>query len=450
MPQYVEINGEVIEFPDGMSDQEIERAIQQSMAQQPRTQSEQARGGLWNLAAGPELALAAGSGLAGTIAGGLAGTGALLQGKGPDAAAQAVRSGQEALSYQPRTQLAQGAQDLMGTISGATIEPVINWWDRQAEGVAQYTGSPALGAAVRTAPEAMAMTAGARRAGQPAKPRQAGHLHRNQVIQNLRDQSSSLYKAADKQGVIIKAQKVDAWIDHIEKRLLAKGLDDGLHPQAWAMLKRLKDRKGRDMTLQQLDIERQNMQGVTQSTIAKDAAHGSRMVRSFDDFIDNLGGKDVLAGDPKVGTQYLTAARDGWRTMRKAELIDETLEMAGVNAGTYTGAGFELALRNEFKKLLRKKVRDRRFRSTFTDTEWTMIYKVAQGGPIQNVLQWMGKFGIRNPVGGGIGAFAGYAATGEPITAVAVPLVGEAAKMSAAQIGVRRANQLFNEASKGQ
>lgn len=112
----------------------------------PLTQSEKvAKGGLWNLLAGPELFLSALSNAAVEPVAGLAGIGAsILPGgmTGPEAV-EAVRG----RAYQPQTELAQGAQNLMANTIGKYGEAT----DWAGEKAAEITGSPAVGAGVKTA-----------------------------------------------------------------------------------------------------------------------------------------------------------------------------------------------------------------------------------------------------------------------------------------------------------
>ncbi len=62
-----------------------------------------------------ETLAAVGSGIAGTVLGGLHGAYKLLTGEGTDKAADAVRSTQEALTYQPKAESAQKAVELLGS-----------------------------------------------------------------------------------------------------------------------------------------------------------------------------------------------------------------------------------------------------------------------------------------------------------------------------------------------
>lgn len=126
--------------------QQTEQAQRGPWDKYATTESEAvAKGGLWNLLAGPELFLSALSSAAVEPVAGLAGIGAAIV-PGGKTGAEMVES-MRGRAYQPQTELAQGAQKFMGDTIGKYAEGM-DWLGEKA---AEKTGSPAVGAAVQTA-----------------------------------------------------------------------------------------------------------------------------------------------------------------------------------------------------------------------------------------------------------------------------------------------------------
>lgn len=409
------------------------------------TKSEKAASGLRNLA-GPQEAFY--SALTGALAEPVAGYAGLAAAAIPGGRTgpEAVQATREALTYQPRTRTGQAAVQAGGDLMHWAIGQHLAGAGGK---VTDVSGMPGAGAATEAGLAAIPMILGARmglKGRQKAPPKSEV---RAASMEKLRADADALYTAAEESGVIISRESFTRFVDSLQRRMASEGVDAGLHPKAVAMLKRLEERKANNFTLKGAEIERRNIGGVAGSVDAAEARMGSIMRNAFDDYVNKLKPADTLAGDPKLAYQHLNAARQTWKTLKKAEIVDDTIQLAYDSAGTYTGAGFENALRVQFRNVVKKGVRNKRFQAQFTPDEWAMMRKVANGGPMQNVLRWAGKLSIRSPVGGGVGAGLGFVTAG-PIGAVAVPVAAEGAKLAAAKVGIRNANKLYQQiASEG-
>lgn len=116
----VQVGGDTVQFPDGMSDAEIEKVLQEHYKPQPSAAQKRLDAMpsfVQALLGTGEAGLQAATGLAGSVAGGIAGladAGLSLAGGGSGAPGDTVRSVQRAVTYQPRTTQGKGASDLLG------------------------------------------------------------------------------------------------------------------------------------------------------------------------------------------------------------------------------------------------------------------------------------------------------------------------------------------------
>jgi len=149
-------SGEVVtlEVPEGMSNAEIQGAVQQMYDEGRIGQKEY--GAVEGVVGGLE---AMGSVASGMVAEPIAGLTGLAQmgfgGGGPEAGAEAIQRTREALTYQPRTPAGRtGLRNI-----GEAVAPIIDPWVQFAEGLGEKTleatGSPGLATAARTAPDAL-------------------------------------------------------------------------------------------------------------------------------------------------------------------------------------------------------------------------------------------------------------------------------------------------------
>jgi len=116
------------------------------------------------------------------------------------------------------------------------------------------------------------------------------------------------------------------------------------------------------------------------------------------------------------------------------ELIDRTVELAGVRAGQFNGSGMENALRTEFRQLQRQITKGQL--KGISPQLAEAIRNVAEGGPIQNVLRAAGRFAPTGVVSTGVGGGLGYA-MGGPVGSAAVLGAGALGRQGA-EMAARR------------
>lgn len=349
-------------------------------------------------------------------------------------AADRVAQWQSRLTYQPRTNIGAG----MANVVAMPGQGWANLTNRAGEVVADATGSPALGAAVKTAGDIAPGVIGARGAGvrrpvrEPSPRRTEGYTPRGPepvpTTAELSAAAKRAYSDAKESGVVVPADSYSKALARIQGVIKEEGINNTLHPKTAALLKQLEETAGKDLSI----TEAENLRRVIQEVAGDldpvtrkptgDAFRASKILDEFDDAIDQL----------SVNTE----ARQLWARSRKSQMLDDMIHRAEIRAGAnYTQAGMETALRQEFRQLA---MNPRRMRG-FTKEQRAAIEKVAKGGPLENTLRTLGKF---DPTTGGVAALAsvGTGSLLAPFTGgagLALPLIGFGAKRAATRATAR-------------
>lgn len=366
---------------------------------------------------------------------------------------------QEALTYRPRSFAGEFAAKYsplamltQGLAKGA---------DYVGETASDVTGSPAVGAAVNTAIQAAPMLLFRGRgkaasvaedvnrtppvartpAARPPEPTPAATAKPSPglapvsksvpTLEELDAAAKAAYKRASDAGIVVSEGSFKGLKTRLVTALKKEGIDKTLHPSTTAAIKRITETKG-PVTLEGLETLRRIASDAKGSLSAADRRLAARVVDDLDDYVDNLGSKDVTAGNPAQAAA-LKEARDLYSRKKKAEEIDKLIRDAQDSAANFSGSGLENALRTEFRKLSKNEKRMRRF----SKEEQAAIRKVARGGPLENTARFIGKFAPTGVVSGVLTGGAG-AIIGGPLGA-ALPLAGIAGRATATRMTVRNA-----------
>lgn len=234
-------------------------------------------------------------------------------------------------------------------------------------------------------------------------------------VDDLKTQAGSLYDAAEARGVTFAQPSVKRVADDIAAQAISDGLDPTLHPGATAALKRIQEAGATGMTVKDAQTMRRVLAAAAKDPMNPDQARiAGRMVERFDAFIEGA-------------APELAQARGIYRQAKKGELIEHTIELARSKAGQYSQSGMENALRTEFRALERKIIKGQL--KGLSEEEIAAIRKVAQGGPVENILRYVGKLAPTGPVSLAVSSGVPFAVG----SAFAGPAAGAAA--SAATMG---------------
>ena len=357
-----------------------------------------------------ERALQVGGGALGGVAGQVGALGQLAQ----TATSPVARGVAQTLSQQPARQVAAALP------VGAT-----------SQYVAEETGSPTLGMAAGIA------------AGIPFAMGAKGTLQAP-TVQELKGQAGQQYKFAEDVGAVFKKNSYNQFANQLESTLAKEGLDKALQPRVFAALERIKDTKGGNVSLENMEILRRIGQAAGSSADASERRLASIMVDNLDDFVETAQPGQLAKGSSEA-VSALTDARELWKRAKKTEILDDLVASAELRAdANFSQSGMENALR---RKLVTLADNPKKLRA-FTKEEQNAIKVAAKGGPIQNALRLVGKLAPTGIVSGGGSVGLGYLAGG-PIGAVGLPIVGGVARKGAEQLGLRNIEQLRNRLATG-
>jgi hypothetical protein len=160
------------------------------------------------------------------------------------------------------------------------------------------------------------------------------------------------------------------------------------------------------------------------------------VLNDFDDYLDNLPKQSILAGDAKEGTKAWFEARKLFNQEKKAETFETMLSNLNMESNKFSQSGAENYLANELRKLAKN---DKQMR-LFSKAEQAEIKKAAEGGSLQNMLRYIGRFA---PVGAipQIGSVAMTAAN--PYLGL-IPAAGMGARVGAEQIRIGDVERLMD------
>jgi hypothetical protein len=267
----------------------------------------------------------------------------------------------------------------------------------------------------------------------------------------LRNLSEMKYANATKAGVVVSSESFKTKIPSFVERLRNEGYypETNLYPQLDSVIKILDNEAATPKTLSQLEGLRKVIKGPAKIFDNPEQQRLTyELLDEFDDYVKNLNPQDLVgtAKESKTATNALAKARNLYARSKKAELMEDIIERAELKAGAnFTQSGLENALRQELKSLALNKKR----MAGFTQAEQEAIKAAAKGGNVQNVLRSIGKYAATSPIPAGVGVGGGAAigsALGGPvgaaIGAAAVPAVGGLARAGATRIGMNRLQEL--------
>ncbi len=409
-------------------------------AQQDPSFGQQALGALENV----------GSLVSGAVAEPLAGLAGIAQSLNPfaeeGAGAQAIESTREALTFKPRTETGQAQQQAIGEALAPVGEAITGTEKFLGDTAFDLTGSPAIAAAAKSLPTAALEVLGfkgAKRLTGPAKTPTKKAITKAIVesapeIEQIKNVSRQVYKEIDQSGVKVKQNSINNLINNIENKTKKAGLDPRVTQKAAGALDVLRDSKGLDQGLGEIDTLRSVAQGVASQLDTTEKALGNIMIAEIDDFLDNLQAKDLIGGTEKAAAtgKKFKAARKLWGRARRAELLTEA-----ISRGEDVAAGAEAGIRNEFNRILRNK----KLSKFIPADERAIMRDVVKGNFAQNLTRLVGKVGLsidRSPnvfgsivAGGGLGTVVG-GTTG----ALVVPVIGTISKQIAQKLTRNRAS----------
>ncbi|HBZ45311.1 MAG TPA: hypothetical protein DEO85_14940 [Maritimibacter sp.] len=199
---------------------------------------------------------------------------------------------------------------------------------------------------------------------------------------DLRTQAGSIFDEAVRTGETANQAQTAKLAADFRETLTREGLigPDGKmvtsYPKVSDAFRQIEAYGRQSMSPAQMRTTRRLLQNAAQSNDASEARMGSILLEQFDGFSTQF-----MPDIPKANDLYTKASR--------GDMIQEYIDLAAVDAGQYSGSGFENALRTRFRQLARKVVKGDI--KGLSPDQVASINRVAEGGSIENFLRNTGK-----------------------------------------------------------
>lgn len=247
------------------------------------------------------------------------------------------------------------------------------------------------------------------------------------------EKSKRLFGEAKDLGVEINANKFSQDMGKVARELENEGFDRELFPRIGVVLDRLQDTTtAKD--LNKLQSLRKMIATIQKSADREERRFASMLKSDFDYYMANLP-EQKLAGGSKQALDKWKEARDTYAQLSKGSVFEDMLEKAKTQRNVLTQSGEENALFRELRKLAENPKRMR----MFTQAEQAEIKRAAEGGSVQNLMRFMGRFTPTGPVSG---MFAGGAILAHPAVAIPFEAASLASRAGATKIRKDDVNRL--------
>ena len=230
------------------------------------------------------------------------------------------------------------------------------------------------------------------------------------------------YARADQSGVIFTPAASARLNQTITNDLANFGYDPALQPGAAAVIKRLQDLQGQNVTLTGLDTLRKvaNNGYIPGNKSNNSIIRG--IIEHIDDAVANPQSGEILTGNSQTAAQALGEARSAASRLFKLDKVDDAVARAELRAGsTGSGGNVDNATRQNIRRILEKP-------RGFTPDEQEALRTVVMGTPAQNALRLAGKL---SPSGNGLMAALGVGGAMVNPWVGAASLAGMGAKAAA-------------------
>lgn len=261
----------------------------------------------------------------------------------------------------------------------------------------------------------------------------AGSIKRPQKEQALTTQAldriaSDRYAMLEQSGIELKNDEFVNSMNTIAKGLRKEGYTPTGYPKVTGAIEELTStEQPKDWT--ELQALRKMIRSGQKSADSEERRLASILLDEYDNYLLNVPKSDIASGDVKAASKAWDEARDAYSRMKKSEVFEDMLAEAKLDKSKFTQSGEENSLAKQLRQLAKNEKRMR----LFTSDEQEAIKKAAEGGTMQNLLKFFGRFAPTGPVSG---LFTGGATVMAP--AVGIPMAAGAAASRMAATNMRR------------
>lgn len=249
-----------------------------------------------------------------------------------------------------------------------------------------------------------------------------------ETIANVKAKAVQSYQAVEDAGITLKPASVQGMFKEIATALddarMVPGTDSA--KEVTARLTEMARVLGNNTELpfSSLDKMRAMLNDLKGSKDADVQRLGGVAVTKVDDYISNITGKDIIAGQGGIdkAVKDIMSARKDWRNANRAQTLEDALNVAEVKKLDPKASESELIRRGMINLAANK---DKM--KAFTPTEQNIIKSVAKGGPFDSILSLIARF---SPLRSQLAAAGGAALyTQSPTGAIAMSGAGLSADL---------------------
>ena len=262
------------------------------------------------------------------------------------------------------------------------------------------------------------------------------------TMDQVKQRAQRSYTAMEDAGVSLKPKSALGMVDDIRRGLEEANYlpQDPGQAKIKVVLDKFEDIIGQKrVPFTKLEQMRSLATDVKSSTDPNVRRLGGVMVSKLDDYIANLNGKDIIAGQGNLdeAVKNVMSARKDWRNLSRASVLEDILDVAAIKAENPKASESEL-IRKGFINLAADKNKMR----LFSEAEQTAIKSVARGGSLDSLLSFISGFNpFRSELGRGAVALT---ATQNPALAASLGVGGVGADIVQKALRSRQANQAIS------
>jgi hypothetical protein len=215
-------------------------------------------------------------------------------------------------------------------------------------------------------------------------------------IPEIRARASANYAKMDEQGIMLKPSSTQGLVVDMRTALKDANYLPANAPQVENVLKEFQKVASQPMTFSSLD----QMRSLAGSLAGEGNPNLKRlskvMTETIDNYIGALNGRDVSAGAAGIddAVKAVMSARKDWRTASKAQVIQDLFDVAEARALNPSASEAKL-LQDKLISLLANKNKA----AMFTTAEKNAIKSVINGGPVDALASFVGRFNPLRPFG---------------------------------------------------
>jgi hypothetical protein len=261
-----------------------------------------------------------------------------------------------------------------------------------AELATDITGNPLVGQAVGLGASLVAGGAAGKAGGmlEPKVPQFS--------IAEVKARAAANYKTMDDAGITIKPKSALDMVDNMKKSLDDANWIPENSPKIQNALTKFESIIGTErLPFNKLEKIRSTALKLTQDTDSETRRLGKILVEGVDDRISSLNGRDVMpgtSGSLDEAVKSVMSARKDWRAASKAQVIQDLFDVAEARA-LNPSASEAKVLQDKLTSLLANKNKA----AMFTTAEKNAMKSVINGGPVDALASFVGRFNPMRPFG---------------------------------------------------